>query len=127
MNKLQKIIGVGIMALELTSCIPPKLEYSGNIGGEQVTYLENLVLDGDIASYDTFSSYEINVIKKDGIKIKYICRSNHGELILNHVQIINGEMISNYYKDKVLSANIIKKGQIEVNNYIKIIQEEKNK
>jgi hypothetical protein len=122
MNKLQRIIGVGIMALGLTSCIPPKLEFSGNVNGEQVEYYENLIMNGDTASYDVWSTYEINIAKKNDTQVKYICDSRHGELILRHIQINNGQTVKDYYKDEVLSTDIIKAGQLEVNDYIEKIR-----
>ncbi|MEK6826957.1 MAG: hypothetical protein AABX99_00545 [Nanoarchaeota archaeon] len=123
MNKLQKIICIGVTVLGLASCMPPKLEYSGNIEGEQVAYFEHLIYDGDFCTYDGFSQYEIDITKKDGTQIKYFCRSSKGELILFEKQINNGETTRTYNRGEVLHTNEIKSGQSEVNNYINKIRE----
>ena len=129
MNKLQKIMGMGIIALGLTSCMPPKLEYSGIINGNDVKYYENLVRDGDDIDpntcYDTWSNYKIDVTKKDGTQIEYLCRSSKGELILFEKQVNDGKTIRDYHKGEVLSTSEIKSGQAEVNDYINKIRESK--
>ena len=125
MNKLQKILGIGAIALNLVNCSPAKLEYSGDINGEKVEYYEKLILSEGFtfsATYDLWSTYKINVTKKDGTQVKYICNSRNGELILKHKQIIDGKTTKDYYKDEVLSTDVIKAGQLEVNSYIEKIR-----
>jgi hypothetical protein len=130
MNKLQRILCAGALALSLTGCgdhFAQRLEYSGVIEGQKVEYY--MPAGGDVRY-----AYEIDRTQENGTKIKDFCDLNWGQNTLTlHLMIVTkGEETKKYWNnykaslDDPFLVDVIKEEQKNVDNFYKIIWEQRH-